>query len=285
MHPQQVWHDLVVWYLFLAGTGAGVYLIALGNKLWRRDDSLQNIGYFWGPAFVAVGTVFLLFDLGRPLAAPLAVLRPLSSMISIGTIILSLFLLLGLIQIVQNLYFKKSTPRCLDWVGFGLAIGTATYTGLLLGVVKAIPFWNNPLFLPLLFLASALSSGVGFILLILVATKKIRKEQIAAALPAMVKLDIGLILCEIVLLSVMLCLAKQAGGAAGSSVDILLQGFLALPFWGLVIGVGLLLPLFIETFMRSHQEKVLLVCALALLVGGIALRYSIVLAGVFVPLS
>ncbi len=285
MHSQQVWHDLVVWYLFLAGTGAGVYLIALGNKLWRRDDSLQNIGYFWGPAFVAVGTVFLLFDLGRPLAAPLAVLRPLSSMISIGTIILSLFLLLGLIQIVQNLYFKKSTPRCLDWVGFGLAIGTATYTGLLLGVVKAIPFWNNPLFLPLLFLASALSSGVGFILLILVATKKIRKEQIAAALPAMVKLDIGLILCEIVLLSVMLCLAKQAGGAAGSSVDILLQGFLALPFWGLVMGVGLLLPLFIETFMRSHQEKVLLVCALALLVGGIALRYSIVLAGVFVPLS
>ncbi|MEA5024989.1 hypothetical protein SDC9_27947 [bioreactor metagenome] len=285
MHPQQVWHDLVVWYLFLAGTGAGVYLIALGNKLWRRDDSLQNIGYFWGPAFVAVGTVFLLFDLGRPLAAPLAVLRPLSSMISIGTIILSLFLLLGLIQIVQNLYFKKSTPRCLDWAGFGLAIGTATYTGLLLGVVKAIPFWNNPLLLPLLFLASALSSGVGFILLILVATKKIRKEQIAAALPAMVKLDIGLILCEIVLLSVMLCLAKQAGGAAGSSVDILLQGFLALPFWGLVMGVGLLLPLFIETFMRSHQEKVLLVCALALLVGGIALRYSIVLAGMFVPLS
>ncbi|WP_018213920.1 NrfD/PsrC family molybdoenzyme membrane anchor subunit [Desulfitobacterium hafniense] len=285
MHSQQVWHDLVVWYLFLAGTGAGVYLIALGNKLWRRDDSLQNIGYFWGPAFVAVGTVFLLFDLGRPLAAPLAVLRPLSSMISIGTIILSLFLLLGLIQIVQNLYFKKSTPRCLDWVGFGLAIGTATYTGLLLGVVKAIPFWNNPLFLPLLFLASALSSGVGFILLILVATKKIRKEQIAAALPAMVKLDIGLILCEIVLLSVMLCLAKQAGGAAGSGVDILFQGFLALPFWGLVMGVGLLLPLFIETFMRSHQEKVLLVCALALLVGGIALRYSIVLAGVFVPLS
>ena len=285
MHPQQVWHDLVVWYLFLAGTGAGVYLIALGNKLWRRDDSLQSIGYFWGPAFVAVGTVFLLLDLGRPLAAPLAVLRPFSSMISIGTIILSLFLLLGLIQIVQNLYLKKSTPRCLDWVGLGLAIGTATYTGLLLGVVKAIPFWNNPLLLPLLFLASALSSGVGFILLILVATKKIRKEQIASALPRMVKLDIGLILCEIVLLSVMFCLAKQAGGAAGSSADILLKGFLALPFWGLVMGVGLLLPLFIEIFMRSHQEKVLLVCALALLVGGIALRYSIVLAGVFVPLS
>jgi polysulfide reductase chain C len=283
MHPQQVWHDLVVWYLFLAGTGAGVYLITLGNKLFRKDNSLQNIGYFWGPAFVAVGTGFLLLDLGRPLFAPLAILRPLSSMISIGTIILSLFLVLGLFQVVQNIYRKKETSLYLDYIGFFLAIGTATYTGLLLGVVKAIPFWNNPILLPLLFLASALSSGIGFTLLILVLSKKIRSEQISHALHTILKLDIGLILCEIALLSVILYLSNQSGGAAASSVAILLNGFFALPFWGLVIGIGLLLPLLLEILVHSLQENVLLICGLALLVGGIALRYSIVFAGVFVP--
>lgn len=285
MHPQHVWHDLVVWYLFLAGTGAGIYLIALGNKLLRGDKSLQNIGYFWGPAFVAVGTGFLLLDLGRPLVAPLAVLRPFSSMISIGTIILSLFLVLGLIQMIQNLYRKKETPLYLDWLGFCLAIGTATYTGLLLGVVKAIPFWNNPILLPVLFLASALSSGVGFVLIILVVTKKVRTEQISHTLHSIVKLDMGLILSEIAVLSLILYLSNQSGGAAASSVAILLRGFLALPFWGLVIGVGLLLPLLLEMLVRSHKESVLVICALALLVGGIALRYSIVFAGVFVPFS
>ncbi|AGA68399.1 formate-dependent nitrite reductase, membrane component [Desulfitobacterium dichloroeliminans LMG P-21439] len=285
MHPQHVWHDLVVWYLFLAGTGAGIYLITLGNKLLRKDNSLQNIGYFWGPAFVAVGTGFLLLDLGRPLFAPLAVLKPFSSMISIGTIILSLFLVLGLVQMIQNLYRKRETPRYFDWIGFCLAIGTATYTGLLLGVVKAIPFWNSPILLPLLFLASALSSGVGFILFSLVVAKKVRSEQISQALHSILKLDVGLILTEIVVLGLILYISNQSGGAAASSVAILLEGFLALPFWGLVIGVGLLLPLLLETLVRSQKESVLLICALSLLVGGIALRYSIVFAGVFVPFS
>lgn len=285
MTVQHAWHDLVVWYLFLAGTGAGVYLVSLGNKLFRKDASLQNIGYLCGPALVAIGTGFLLLDLGRPLWAFLAILRPLSSMISIGTIILSLFLVLGLVQIYQNLYRKKETSRVLDFVGFFLAIGTATYTGLLLGVVKAIPFWNSPVLLPLLFLASALSSGIGFTLLILVITKKICSEKIANTLPSIVRLDIGLILFEITVLSIILFLAHQAGGASAMSVAILLNGFFALPFWGLVIGIGLILPLLLEILDHSHKENVLLICGLALLIGGVALRYSIVFAGVFVPLS
>lgn len=285
MSPQHVWQDLVVWYLFLAGTGAGVYLVTLGNKVLRKDNTLQNIGYCCGPALVAIGTGFLLLDLGRPLWAFLAILRPQSSMISIGTIILSLFLVLGAFQIFQNLYRKKETSFTLDIAGIILAMGTATYTGLLLGVVKAIPFWNSPIFLPLLFLASALSSGIGFTFLALVLTKKPRSEHVLHTLHKIVRLDIGLILCELAVLFTILFLSNQAGGAAAGSVAILLSGSFALPFWGLVIGIGLLVPLLIEVLVRSHRESILLLCGLALLIGGVALRYSIVFAGVFVPLS
>lgn len=285
MNAQNAWGSLVIWYLFLAGTGAGVYMISLGNKLFRKDKSLQEIGYFGGPALVALGTGFLLLDLGRPLWAFYAVLRPFSSMISVGTIILSLFLVIGLVQIYKNLYLKKETPRYLDIFGFCLSIGTATYTGLLLGVVKAIPFWNSPVLLPLLFLASALSSGIGFILVFLVLSKKIRSKQSSYPLHTIVKIDIGLILFEISILCLILFLANQAGGSAASSVAILLNGSYALPFWGLVIGIGFSVPLVLEILVHPHTEKVLLFCGLALLIGGVALRHSIVVAGVVISLS
>jgi len=43
MIVQEVWGDLVIWYLFLAGTGAGVYLLAVGHKVLRRQNGLERI--------------------------------------------------------------------------------------------------------------------------------------------------------------------------------------------------------------------------------------------------
>ena len=33
---QTTWGHLVAWYLFLAGAGAGLYVISIGVKLFRR---------------------------------------------------------------------------------------------------------------------------------------------------------------------------------------------------------------------------------------------------------
>lgn len=281
MSTQNVWHGLVIWYLFLAGTGAGIYLLAVGNKLFRKQNALTHIGYVWGPALVTFGTVLLLLDLGRPFVAFFAVLRPFGSMISVGTIILSLFMLLGFLQIFLTLFKKQESPKVLDVLGFVLAIGTATYTGLLLGVVKAIPFWNNPILLPILFLVSALSSGAGLLLLISVIKKYFNDSEKAQNLYAVMKFDVVLIVIEVILLAALMLLSANGHPAAAASVEILTTGFFALPFWGLVVVVGMIVPFVLEALVRSHKPSIIALCSLALLIGGVTLRYSIVVAGVW----
>lgn len=284
MTVQNVWGGLVIWYLFLAGTGAGVYMLAIGNKLLRKRDELAKTGYIFGPALVILGTIALLFDLGRPQLAFFAVLRPQASMISVGTIILTLFILNGFLQLYGVFLRKKDPPKILDITGFILAVGTATYTGLLLGVVKAIPFWNNPIILPSLFLVSALSSGVGCLVLITFVMRTINSEKTQQILHGIMKLDVWLILSELAFIAMLFGISSKGHPAALASVKILTQGFFAIPFWGLVILMGLIFPLILETLIRQSRPNMWLLCSLALLIGGVTLRYSIVVAGVWVPM-
>jgi formate-dependent nitrite reductase membrane component NrfD len=55
-----------------------------------------------------------------------------------------------------------SVPEGLTWAGAVLALATGTYTGLLLAVIKAVPFWSTGI-MPLLFVVSALSTGLSLL--------------------------------------------------------------------------------------------------------------------------
>ena len=195
---------------------------------------------------------------------------------------MSLFISLTLYQGVQTYLGRKLTPVW-DYVGLALAVGTATYTGLLLGVVKAIPFWNNPL-LPLLFLVSALSSGLGA-LLVLSATNRLVGSEHAGLRPDILRLDYGLILTEIALLSLLLFISWNGGIANEASVRMLVWGGLAAPFWLLIVGIGIGVPLWLKAKAKLESESGLLLCGLCLMAGALALRYSVVFCGIWIPLG
>ncbi|MDR7865807.1 MAG: NrfD/PsrC family molybdoenzyme membrane anchor subunit [Sporomusaceae bacterium] len=280
---QTTWGHLVAWYLFLAGMGAGLYIIAIGAKIWRGSTAYEKAGYYLSPALVILGSFLLLLDLGQPLRAALAILRPHSSMISVGTLILSLFIAVGLLQ-GYLLYRGRRLAAFWDWAGLLLAVGAATYTGLLLGVVKAIPFWNNPL-LPVLFLVSAVSSGAGLLMLLPARGPLAAGEGGDILLPQLLRLDTGLIIVKAGLLATLILIAKTGGLAAAASAAILLSGFFALPFWGLVVVAGLVIPLALELRGQAHAPRGRLAAGLCLLAGALALRYSVVVAGVWLPLG
>ena len=279
---QTTWGHLVAWYLFLAGAGAGLYAISVGAKLFRLNNSFAKPAYYASPLIVIAASVLLLLDLGQPFRALLAVLRPHSSMISVGTVILSLFISLTLYQGVQTFLGRKLLPAW-DYVGLALAVGTATYTGVLLGVVKAIPFWNNPL-LPLLFLVSALSSGLG-VLLVLSATEQLVGADHAGLRPDILRLDSGLVIAEIALLFLLLFISWTGGVANEASVRLMVWGRWAAPFWLLVVAGGLLLPLWLKAKAKLETKTGLLLCGVCLMAGALALRYSVVFCGVWIPLG
>lgn len=298
MGLNNVWGPLLAWYLFLAGAGAGAYLVsAVAARLGDRYRALVKPGIFLGAPLVGIGSLLLLFDLGAPLQFWRAFLRPNSSMISVGIIIITVFIILSGIHLLLVLFPKfKVDKGIVSWLSAiaGLfALGTAIYTGLLLGVVKAVPFWNSPM-IPLLFLVSAVSTGMGAVLLFVglrrwVTPKAVEAEgeQVAESVHALSRFDIPLIVTELLVLFFLLFIMAASGEAAGKSVSFLVAGGYAVAFWLGIVVVGLLLPVTIEAWTLSRGKEISLsrladlgvLAGLCLLVGGVILRFAVIAAG------
>ena len=175
------WHWLIVIYLFLGGLGAGAYLTSFAaEKGWLGpSSSLKRAGYYLAAPIVAIGTLLLVFDLGQGLYKPwllIGLLSNLSSVMTWGVYILSFFIIIGLIK--GFLVFKnKNAPAVLTWAGAILALATGAYTGILLAVVEAVPFWNTAI-MPVLFVVSALSTGLSATALLALLIEKQVSQQV-----------------------------------------------------------------------------------------------------------
>lgn len=153
-----VWDGFVAFYLFLAGLGAGAFVLGVLAG-WAKNPAprMKKIAFLVVLVTVAVGTLVLVFDakagLGNPMRFFLLVTN-LSSVMAWGVIILSAFLVVAFVDLVI-LMVKKKTPKALDIVGLALSVCVAAYTGVLLGDAGvAFPLWNMAV-LPILFVVSA----------------------------------------------------------------------------------------------------------------------------------
>jgi len=293
---QNIWGPLVAWYLFLAGAGAGAYMMAtIASYMGARYQPIARIGVFLGAPLVIAGSLLLIMDLGKPTRFLLAFLNPQSSMISIGIILITVFIILGVTHIAVLLLMKKAglALRVLGTINALFALAVACYTGMLLGMANAIPFWNTSI-LPVLFLMSALSTGIGAIMLTIGLWRWIRPTRTAARQDSIVrsvhllsKVDIPIISVEILSLFFLLSIMATTKSVAAISANYLISGSYALTFWLGVVIIGLIVPLTIEAFSFGRGKRSGLVrltdlgviTGLCLLVGGIALRYSILAAG------
>ena len=298
MGLQDVWGPLVAWYLFLAGMGAGAYLVGVvADRLGERYRPLVKPGIFLGAPLVAIGSVLLLLELGRPLRFYLGFLRPGSSMMSVGIIIISVFIILGALHIAALLFpWLKIGGKALRWLGAigGLfAFATAAYTGLLLAVVKAVPFWNTPM-LPLLFLLSALSTGMGAVLIVVgllrwvkPAAAEAEGENVKESVHALSRIDTPLIVTELLVLFFLLFIMIASGTLAAESARYIVAGGYAVAFWLGVVVIGLLVPVTLEAWALTRGKRLSLarladlgvITGFCLLVGGLILRYAVVAAG------
>ena len=286
-----VWDAIIAIYLFLAGLGAGAFVLgALTNWAKAPAPTMKKIAFIVAPVAVAVGTLMLVVDAHAGLMNPLrffGLVANLNSVMAWGVIILSLFLVVSVIDLVV-LLVKKSSPKALDIIGAVLAVCVAAYTGVLLGDAgMAFPLWNMAV-LPILFIVSAASTGIAATVLI---TRLAAADEVAA-LPWLGKSGLVLPVLELVLVVVLLAVAGMAGGSAAAagaaSVANLVSGPYAVAFWlGLVV-IGLAAPFAIELLAHrgSAKGKALPIAGEAcVLVGGFMLRYLVIMAAVAVAVA
>ncbi|MBM4347911.1 MAG: hypothetical protein FJ107_07235, partial [Deltaproteobacteria bacterium] len=254
--PQQEWKAIIAIYLYLAGMGAGSFIIgtliqwtgAAFNPLSTPFIELLGIRFdltripiLWGPVMVAIGAPFLILDLGIKWRFMYACLNPRTSWVARGFIILSVFIVFGLALFAKSLLpFKWFHPQSTLWltpevIAFVFAFATALYTGILLKATKSVPLWNTHL-LPLLFLVSALSTGSMSIILSTLGTGLLSYNS--GAMKALMIGEQILVVIEGILLYFFLIQRYKASEQGKDSVRLLVTGKLRYIFWQGIIVLG-----------------------------------------------
>jgi polysulfide reductase chain C len=314
------WEWPIIIYLWVAGIAGGAYFVTfLAHRLsggHYRDA--RRVAAALGVPAVVLGVVMLVIDLGHPFRAwhLFARFRPLSPM-SMGSWLLLLWSVLAVVlfltwwaeslsgrrlsgslaPVIQFFQRLKPVSGMLDWVEFALSILLIAYTGVLLSATSQ-PLWANTFLLPVLFVSSAIATGIAALNLVgslgvpQVGTSLMSKLCKAASVVCVVEILAlaGLLLLSTAELTPVAFAASFSSSSSTSAVEAahsvnqLLFGSLSFPFWVGVVLVGLVLPLSVEfsLLLRGVEKaprELIALLGVMVLTGGLILRAVIVFAG------
>jgi len=285
-----VWGWEIPVYLFLGGWVAGA--MVLSGWLMRRDPgadrpSVWRVLPWVGLVLISLGMGALFLDLEHKLYVwrMYTTFQPTSPMSWGGWILVGVYPVLLLAGIagmpaplaeawapLGSLARRLRQPEALRLLGLGsivIGCGLGIYTGILLSSLGARPLWASGALGPL-FLVSGLSTGAAFAHMI----AKDPGEQ-----SALLRSDNLFLLTELALIALFLIGLASAGAAQAEAASMLLGGPYTAPFWVLVVGLGIVLPLSIQLLMTTHRIGHTLVAPMLVMAGGLALRFVIVAAG------
>lgn len=185
----------------------------------------------------------------------------------------------------------------LGWAHIGLGMALGIYTGILLNTMVARPLWNSAILGPL-FLVSGLSAGAAVIHIAATVLQGRAAPQgmVGGALAAMLqplgpqhpepqtahtltRYDQIFLVAELVFIALLLINLNTSSAAHVVAATLITRGPYALPFWGGVVGLGVLLPLAWQGLALAHRVRHTVVPALLVLAGGFTLRWVMVNAG------
>jgi formate-dependent nitrite reductase membrane component NrfD len=294
LKPQEHWGWIIAIYLYLAGMGAGSHIIGTILNwfvhpsrivaIWGQSLDPAKAALLWGPVLVAIGAPFLILDLGIKKRFLFACLNPRTSWVARGFIILSIFIIFGLVLFIKSvLPFGWLHPKSILWripeiIALIFAFGTALYTGILLKATKSIPLWNT-YFLPFLFLVSALSTGSMAIILSTLGSGLFSHET--GALKVLMVGEQILVVIEGIVLYLYLSGRYRASEQGKDSVRLLLFGEKKFIFWGGIVLLGFIFPFVLEGIAVFSHGNLLLIFSsgFILLCGGFFLRLGVLSAG------
>jgi len=267
--PQDLWGiNHATWFLCM-GLGSALFL----NRLLFGIDVEQVLGL---PLADVLGLILV------------GILRnPGQSWISRGAIADFVFLLLGALLLLPYLRLGGSRPlaglpwapgtgleRALAGVAAAAALFIIVYPGLVLAVLRTIPFWNTNL-IPLQYLASAFASAAGLAYLL--------GSPASCRAPAAVA--VASILATLAFSIAHIASAHRRQGVARVSAAMVTRGAWAPQFLcgGLLLGLivpGLILALHLA---RGLGIGLLALAGVLLLAGNFFSKYAVIKAGYLAP--
>jgi Ni/Fe-hydrogenase subunit HybB-like protein len=218
MYPNEIelhWSVLIVLYPFITGLVAGAFILASLERIFRVEavKPTYRLALLTALSFLIVAPLPLQLHLGHPERSPEMYFTPhsTSAMAMFGYVYLWYLMavlvfeiwldyrreivlhaqsskgLLKVIYKIMTLGSNNISPRSLHidervgWVVTLIGIPSAFmlhgYVGFIFGSIKANPWWSSPL-MPVVFIFSAMVSGIACVMLLYMATTKMRGKTI-----------------------------------------------------------------------------------------------------------
>ena len=271
---QREWGWPIAIEVFCGGTAGGVYMISVLPYL-VFGGRIFLTGVFASLVLVLICVFGLITDSTSGWRVPRAFFN-IKSPLAVGAISLSLLIIFS-IATAGIMYTGLVTGALyiVVWLGVTVSFLTIIYPGVLMGLMKAIPFWSGsgP---SLLLLSASLVSGSAVVTLV--------------GGPGHVnfnlsRLTLWLLVIYGLFLLIYIIIAGQGSKAAQISVRQLIKGNLFFMFVIGVIAIGLVVPFVLYIMdIISSSAPLLQVGSGLILIGGILMRYSLIASGVKMPM-
>lgn len=282
---QHFWSGSIALDLFFGGIGVGTFLFAVLLNFFHRDEfkSAARTAAIITPISVAIGFVFLLAHLGHPerFYVVYSKLR-LTSPLWWGAWLQAFFFVISVLY--ASMWIKNWAPAhrsLLGYIGAPFALAVGVYHGLLLMVFKSQPLWNTgPTTVTAI--CGFIMTGIALVVLILAVLPR----QKVLLVELKFSRDIMGAAIVVQLFTLALWLTSLFFGSAESHAALgRLVGDYGVLFWGGAVTVGLVAPLVLGSLAIARERRdgsfsyaIPLVTSLLVLIGGLSLRYVVIMA-------
>lgn len=325
VYPNEVeiqWSVLIVLYPYITGLVAGAFIASSLYHVFGKKEikPVARFALLTSLAFLLVATMPLLTHLGHPERGIEIMFTPnVTSAMSGFGYIYSFYLIVVVFEIwlsfredivklafnsrgwkellysvlalfsydisEKALHEDEKLAKKLAIIGIPSAAFLHGYVGFIFGGIKANPWWSTPL-MPIIFLMSAIVSGIALLILLYIASMKLRKHAIdhkclhslANYLWIFLILDVALEMLEIVSM-------EYESLEEIEIINRLLSEKIAFTFYGLQLTLGIFIPfvlLLLVGIIKNRETLKMIMISISsifVVIGVFAMRWNVVIGG------
>lgn len=326
IYPNEIelnWSILIVLYPYITGLVAGAFILASLERIFKLHvlKPTYDLALLTALAFLIVAPMPLVSHLGKPLRAYEIMITPhLSSAMAIfGFVYLWYLMVVLLLEIwfdyrrhlvlwaieskgIKRIFYKvislwstDTTPRSaaldnrigyiITVIGVPSAFLLHGYVGFIFGSIKANPWWSTVL-MPVIFLFSAMVSGIALVMLIYIILTKIRKQAIdMECLDTIAKYLFYILIIDFAMEGLDQIHRIYEAEESFEALHQLVMGKLFLTLFIVQGLLGTILPLLTLGTMQFYKpgqkarKMIYLVISLLILIGIFFMRWNVVIGG------
>lgn len=277
---QVPWNILIVAYVFLALAASGMCLVStFGHALgFERFEIISKRSLYLAIAVLIPALVVLSMDLGRLDRAIYFITSPnlQAPMWWMGATY-GIYVVVLLFEFFSVQTGNEKAVKVASYITLCGAVAATSILGGIFATVVTRPLWYGGA-LPVFFVLSALITGIATLVIATVLTYKFTKETMSYRLQEVLSyLGKAMAILLAVALGFHVWRLITLFYVGSDNFGIILNGMYSTVFWGIVIVLGIIVPIFM--LMKKRTPMKLVVAGLFVLIGMFVDKYITVIGG------